>query len=75
MSELYGAKMNTNFDKHGVEVRYVVLPGEEVREAVPFTKYRISCHLFKLRVTNLAVCSRSSDVGVRRCLPAVGDAL
>lgn len=32
VSELYGAKMSKNFDNHGVEVRYVVLPGEEVRE-------------------------------------------
>ncbi|CAN0219481.1 unnamed protein product, partial [Hapterophycus canaliculatus] len=30
VSELYGAKMTNNFDNHGVEVRYVVLPGEEV---------------------------------------------
>ncbi|CAM9129103.1 unnamed protein product, partial [Ectocarpus sp. 4 AP-2014] len=29
VSEVYGAKMSANFANHGVEVRYVVLPGEE----------------------------------------------
>ena len=31
VSEMYGAKMSKNFSNHGVEVHYVVLPGEEVR--------------------------------------------
>ncbi|CAM9851855.1 unnamed protein product [Ectocarpus sp. 6 AP-2014] len=32
VSEVYGAKMSANFDNHGVEVRYVVLPGEEANK-------------------------------------------
>lgn len=33
VSEMYGAKMTKNFGNHGVEVHYVVLPGEEASEA------------------------------------------
>lgn len=32
---MYGAKMSKNFGNHGVEVHYVVLPGEEVRLFIP----------------------------------------
>ncbi|CAM9767483.1 unnamed protein product [Pylaiella littoralis] len=32
VSELYGAKMTKNFGDHGVEVHYVVLPGEEANK-------------------------------------------